>query len=451
MLIEMTIGKVHTMPSFALVLTIVFTALFFSTACSKSAEPSVLHTPAVNGEGFEKIQHIIFIIKENRTFDSYFGTFPGADGAISGRTSNGTPVPLTPTPDRLPADLGHSWRDASRAVAGGKMDSFDLVRNGNLSGVMLPYTQMRAEDIPNYFAYAHNFVLADRMFSSMSAASFPNHLFTVAAESGGAIGNPKQERWGCDADADESVEVVNSRGEITRQPPCFDFQTLADRMEAAGVSWKYYAPRRGEPGYKWSTLDAIKHLRFSSLWAKKVVPDGQFGEDARHGRLPAVSWLVTGDASEHPPMSTCVGENWTVDQLNALMEGPDWASTAVFLTWDDFGGFYDHVPPPVLDKFALGPRVPLLIISPYARKGMVTHTQYEFSSFLAFVEKRFRLLPLSERDRQANDMLDSFDFNQEPLSPLILKTHSCPHFTRIWWHLTHWRAHPKNLTVEPET
>ena len=105
----------------------------------------------------------------------------------------------------------------------------------------------------------------------------------------------------------------------------------------------------------------------------------------------------------------------------------------------------------MLDKFALGPRVPLPIISPYARKGMVTHTQYEFSSFLAFVEKRFRLLPLSERDRQANDMLDSFDFNQEPLSPLVLKTHSCPHFTRIWWHLTHWRAHPKNLTVEPET
>jgi phospholipase C len=105
----------------------------------------------------------------------------------------------------------------------------------------------------------------------------------------------------------------------------------------------------------------------------------------------------------------------------------------------------------MLDKFALGPRVPLLIISPYARRGTVSHTQYEFSSFLAFVEKRFRLLPLSERDRQANDMLDSFDFNQEPLSPLILKTRSCPHFTRIWWHLTHWRAHPKNLTVEPET
>src|SRR3981189_3560965 len=160
MLIEMTIRKVHPMPSFALVLAIVFSALFFSTACSKSAEPSVLHTPAVNGEGFAKIQHIIFIIKENRSFDSYFGSFPGADGAISGRTSNGTLIPLTPTPDRLPFDLGHRSEEAIRAIDGGKMDGFDLLDNGNVDGAMLPYSQMREEDISNYFAYARNFVLA---------------------------------------------------------------------------------------------------------------------------------------------------------------------------------------------------------------------------------------------------------------------------------------------------
>jgi len=444
------------------VATVVFSALFFGTGCSKSdgLQP-VLHTPAVKGEGLAKIQHVVFIIKENRSFDSYFGSFPGADGAISGRTSNGTPIPLTPTPDKLPFDLGHSWQDALRAIDGGKMDAFDLLDNGNLNGVMFPYTQMREEDIPNYFAYARNFVLADRMFSSMNGPSFPNHLFTVAAQSGGAIGNPKSMAgrildnskpgiWGCDSDADDRVEVMNSKGEITRQPPCFDFQTLADEMEAAGVTWKYYAPPRGQPGYIWSALDAIKHIRFSRLWTENVVPDAQFAVDARHGRLPAVSWLVTGNASEHPPHSTCRGENWTVAQLNALMEGPDWASTALFLTWDDFGGFYDHVPPPVLDKFALGPRVPLLIISPYARKGMVTHTQYEFSSFLAFVEKRSHLPALTDRDWQANDMLDSFDFNQEPLPPLILKPHFCPHFTQTWWHLTHWGAHPKGMNAAPQ-
>jgi phospholipase C len=449
---------------FALVsATVVFIALLCNTGCGKSdTAQSALRTPPVAGEGLAKIQHVVFIIKENRSFDSYFGAFPGADGAIAGRISNGTPIPLSAMPDRLPYDLGHFWQDALRAVDGGKMDSFDLLDNGNVDGVMLPYTQMRESDIPNYFAYARHFVLADRMFSSMNGPSFPNHLFTVAAQSGGAINNPKPgssrgpidnskpESWGCDSDPDDRVEVANSNGEVILQPPCFDFQTLADQMEAAGVSWRYYAPTRGNPGYMWSALDAIRHIRLSPLWRDKVVPDGQFAEDARHGRLPAVSWLVTGEASEHPPLSTCAGENWTVAQLDALMEGPDWASTAVFLTWDDFGGFYDHVPPPALNQFELGPRVPLLIISPYARNGTVTHTQYEFSSFLALVERRFHLPALTDRDRSANDMLDSFDFNQEPLPPLILKTHSCPYFVRTWWRLTHRRAHPKRLNAAPQ-
>lgn len=424
--------------------------LLSSPGCGNSHRAAVIRrTPTVAGDGLEKIQHIVFIIKENRSFDSYFGTFPRADGAIAGRLSNGVPIPLGHTPDVLFYDVGHSWEASVQAVDGGKMDGFDLIDNGIVDGFMVPYTQMREPDIPNYFTYARNFVLVDRMFSSMNGPSFPNHFYTVAGEAGGAIGNPSGPLWGCDADPDDYVRVVNSKGEITKQPPCFDFQTLVDRMEAAGVSWKYYAPSQGEPGYIWSTLDGIKHIRFSPLWNQKVVPDKQFAEDARHGRLPAVSWLVTGDASEHPPRSTCLGENWTVNQLNALMEGPDWPSTAVFVTWDDFGGFYDHVPPPVLDKYALGPRVPLLIISPYAKKGTITHTQYEFSSFLALVEKRFHLAPLTGRDRQANDMLDSFDFNQEPLPGLILSTHSCPRFVRTWWHITHWRAHPKNLNLAP--
>jgi phospholipase C len=244
---------------------------------------------------------------------------------------------------------------------------------------------------------------------------------------------------------------MDSKGEISKEPPCFDFPTLADRLETANVSWKYYAPSRGEEGYAWSAFDAIKHIRNTSLWTSKVVPDAQFVEDARNGRLPAVSWLVTGVASEHPPYSTCKGENWSVEQLNAVMEGPDWASTAVFITWDDFGGFYDHVPPPSVDRFGLGPRVPLLIISPYARKGKVSHTQYEFSSFLSLVEKRFFLAPLTERDSKANDMLDSFDFTQHPLPPLVLNPRSCPHFLRTWWHLTHWKAHPVPLNKTQST
>jgi phospholipase C len=232
--------------------------------------------------------------------------------------------------------------------------------------------------------------------------------------------------WGCDADDDVTVPVMDAEGKVSEQAPCFDFPTLADRLESAGISWRYYAPHRGVYGYQWSTLDAIRHIRFGQLWKQRVVTDADFARDARKGNLPAVSWLVTGANSEHPPFSTCEGENWTVKEINAIMQGPLWSSTAIFLTWDDFGGFYDHVPPPNVDQFGLGPRVPLLIISPYAKAGYISHTQYDFSSFLAFVEARLGLKPLGQRDAQANNMLDSFDFKQAPLQPLVLQGHSCP-------------------------
>ena len=375
--------------------------------------------------GINQIKHVVFIIKENRSFDQYFGTFPGADGATSGTTSSGKTVPLGQTPDKMPYDLGHEWKDAHLAIDSGKMDKFDLVTNG---AQLLPYTQMRQADIPNYFAYAHQFVLADHMFSSLAGPSFPNHLYTVAAQSGGAIGNPNDPKiiWGCDADPTSTVSVMDSSGHVTQQPPCFDFQTLADSLQNASVSWKYYAPGFGQYGYARSTLDAIKHIRNGSLWTTNVVADSQFVADAQSGNLPAVSWLVTGVDSEHPPYSTCAGENWTVRQLNAIMQGPDWASTAIFITWDDFGGYYDHVPPPGLDRFGLGPRVPLLIISPFARKGLVSHTQYEFSSFLAFVEKRFGLKALTTRDAAANNMTDGFDFTQTPQAAFPLTQRTCP-------------------------
>lgn len=178
----------------------------------------------------------------------------------------------------------------------------------------------------------------------------------------------------------------------------------------------------------WNAFDAINHVRNTSLWATNFALDTQFVADALNGQLPAVSWLVTSaDLSEHPGASTCNGENWTVNQLNAIMQGPQsqWNSTVIFLIWDDFGGFYDHVAPPVLDQYGLGPRVPLVIISPYARPGYVSHTPYEFASFLKFVEERFGLSPLTSRDANANDMLDSFDFTQTPLSPPILQTRHC--------------------------
>src|SRR6202795_4052332 len=259
---------------FALLAVIVASiALLSASACSRPrSDARNEHREAIsNAEGLTKIEHIVFIIKENRSFDTYFGTFPGADGAMTGRTSKGEVVPLTLTPDKMPFALGHSGEDAVKAMDVSKMDGFDLVGNGDVDGSMLPYPQMRESDIPNYFAYARNFVLADHMFSSLRGPSFPNHLYTVAAQSGGVINNPQppKEIWGCDADSDERVDVMDSKGEISKEPPCFDLPTLADRLEAAHVSWKYYAPTHGQVGYIWSALDAIRHIRNGPLWTSK--------------------------------------------------------------------------------------------------------------------------------------------------------------------------------------
>lgn len=393
-----------------------------------------------NPQNFGVIKHFVFIIKENRSFDTYFGQYPNANGATTGLISDGQTIPLEPLPDSVPYYTEHSEMGAITAMDNGKMDAFDLMDGGNIDGDYMPYREFSQSDIPNYWSYAQNFVLADAMFSSLHGDTFPNHLYSIAAQSGGVLDSPidnlKPARaeggklsWGCDATTPFILaRTLNANGDVAATFPCYDFQTLADSLDNATppISWKYYGPPQGQPGYNLTVYDAINHIRNSSLWAEHVVPDTDFVNDALNGNLPAVSWLVTNKASEHPPNATCYGENWTVQQINAIMQGPDWASTAIFLTWDDFGGFYDHVYPPQLDTYGLGPRVPLLIISPYAIPGHISSTQYEFSSVLKTIEERYNLQPLTERDRDANDMWDSFNFNQSPNPPLILQQRSCP-------------------------
>lgn len=391
-----------------------------------------LVTPTM-AQGINQIQHIVFIIKENHSFDNYFGTFPGANGATTGKISTGQVLFLGHTPDQS-RDLGHTYNDAVVSIDSGKMDKFDVgVTLCNVNGDYQCMSQYQQSDLPNYWTYAQTFTLADNMFSSLEGPSFPNHLYTVAAQSGGAIGNPNDPNnqtspiWGCDAGATSTVTVMDTSGKKSEVFPCFDFQTLADSLQTAGVTWKYYAPSKGQSGYVWSALDAISHIRNGSLWGTNVAPYAQFTTDALAGTLPSVSWLVPdGPDSEHPSASVCAGENWTIQQINAVMQGPDWGSTVIFLTWDDFGGFYDHVAPPAPDIYGLGPRVPLLIISPFSKPGYISHIQYEFSSVLKTIEERYGLASLSSRDASANDMLDSLNFNQTPLPPLILSTRSCP-------------------------
>ena len=363
------------------------------------------------------IEHTVIILQENHTFDNYFGTFSGADGTTSGLTSTGLRVSLTPLPEMDYANLCNSWDCALQAMDGGKMDSFDLI-NGGLSA----YTQASSQEIPHYREYAQHFVLADRYFTSVHGPSLPNHLFTVAAQSGGVIDNVSVGRGGvaCDGSPTGTVTVIDANGNRTEQSPCFDFMTLTDLLEAAGISWKYYIDGDG-------IFAVIRHIRNSPMWAQNRASTAQFLQDAQSGQLPAVSWLITPyEGSEHPPNSTCAGDNQTAEFINLIMQGPAWNSTTIFVTYDDFGGFYDHVPPPQLDQDGLGPRVPLLIISPFAKPGYISHTLYEHSSMLKFIETRYHLSSLTARDAAANNMLDSFDFGQPPQPPLILQPHHCP-------------------------
>jgi phospholipase C len=376
------------------------------------------------------IQHVVWIIKENRTFDNYFGTFPGADGATRGTLSDGSVITLGHTPDITPHDIDHQWYSSITSIDGGKMDQYDLIPAANVNGDLLTYTQLTQSDIPNYFAYAANFVLADKMFSSIHSSTLPNHLYTIAASSYEIASSPTQrgndDSWGCDSnDPNMTVQMMTPQGVITNVKPCFDFQTLADVLDNSGVSWKYYAPTYGESGYQFSTYDSIRHIRYGSDWTNNVVPDTQFVRDALAGNLPSVTWLVTGLANEHAPNPVCFGENWTVQQINAIMQGPDWPSTAIFVVWDDFGGFYDHVNPPTVDFYGYGQRVPLIIISPYAIPGHISSTVYEHSSVVRFIEETFGLPNLGKRDVYANSPIDSFNFNQTPNPPLILSPRSC--------------------------
>jgi phospholipase C len=384
------------------------------------------------------IKHIVFCSKKNRTFDNYCGTYPGADGATTATDSTGQVVPLKHEPDQIP-DIDPSSEGATAAYDGGRMDKFDLPHS--ISGRAEAGTgdvyannsleQFTQTDLPNDWTYARQFVLGDHMFSSLMGPSIPNLLYIVAGQSGDVDDNPETDKnigtvgnasngWGYDVQG-QQVKVKSSAGSVTPQEACFDSQTLADELDAAHQSWRYYAPPAGKPSYVWSVFDAIHHIRYGPDW-QNVVPTPQFETDAATGNLATVSWIVTpGTLSEHPPASVCVEENGTVEMLDALMQGPDWSSTAVLLTWDDFGGQYDHAPPRQIDGYGLGFRVPLLVISPYAKKGYIDHTQYEFSSLLRFAKDELGLAQLTARDRRANDMMGALDYAQQPRAPLVLQ------------------------------
>jgi phospholipase C len=398
---------------------------------TEAAGARISEAPRAKQTSSNPIQHIVFLVRENRTFDTMFGRFPGADGTRIGRLSTGRLIPLGRTPDHTLLDLSHTGGAALTAINQGRMNGFNLLPGAIQDGRDVALSQFTEFEIPNYWSYAQHFTLDDHFFSTIAGPSYPNHLVTVAAASNNTDDNPvlnAYPAWGCDSGPATLVDAIDPRTSRHHYiKPCFDIPTLADELEGRHVSWKYYAPSQNHSGYVWSALDSIRHIRYSSLWRTNVSPDSAFVDDVRDGRLPAVSWLVTSAVnSDHPPHSICAGENWVVSQLNALMQSRYWGSTVVFLTWDDFGGFYDHVPPPRLNFIALGPRVPTIVISPYARAHFIDNNTYDFSSLLRYVEDRFGLGRLSFYDRRAASIARDLDLTQEPLPPLVLHQRGCP-------------------------
>jgi phospholipase C len=379
--------------------------------------------PVVDASSFPTrwpIKHVVFVVMENRTFDNLFGTFPGANGARFG-WDHGVRRPLVRGTDgRTGGDLPHCYACALAAWHGGRMDGF----NESSTADRWAYTQLHRDQLPNYWYWATHFVLADRFFSSARGPSFSNHLYSIAAQSGAAVDNPLRldfysNSFGCDAPRRETVQVFDSLGGFTYVPPCFDFPTEGDLLNAASIPWAYYAATEDQRGYIWSAYSAIARYReHPRSWEQHVFPVDRVIEDITASRLPPVTWITPRfQLSQHPDFNFCYGENWSTRVIDSIMESPMWTDTAIFLTWDDYGGFYDHVRPPDVDRLGLGFRVPLLILSPYAKTGYIDGHLGEFSSVLRFIEDNWRLTALTHRDRRASNLSYDFDFSQQPRPP----------------------------------
>ncbi|MFZ1017846.1 MAG: alkaline phosphatase family protein [Candidatus Cybelea sp.] len=389
------------------------------------------------------ISHIVVLIQENRSFDDFFATFPGADGTTTGKRGNKT-VKLVQVDLRGTCDFRHSRGNFLADYAGGKMNGFangaTQCHKGN------PYQYVNPSDIAPYWDIAKTYVLADHMFQTQGSGSFTGHQDLIRGsttidqnQTTSIVDFPNNIPWGCDAPpATITTLLVKTGTGLKREQgqgpfPCTNkfpasgayYETLRDLLDAKSVSWKYYVPALSghSSGNLWSAFDVIAPVRYGSEWKSNVdSPNSNFFKDVTKGKLPSMSWVIPlGPDSDHPADKTDSGPQWVASVVNAVGKSSYWSSTAIVVVWDDWGGFYDHEPPPFFDNWGgLGFRVPMLIISPYAREastsqpGYISHTQYEFGSILKFIEQNWGLGSLGTTDTRSTSIIDSFDFTQKP-------------------------------------
>jgi phospholipase C len=413
------------------------------------------------------IAHVLIVIQENRSFDNFFATFPGADGTKVGKaepipSSWGCPTPV-PRETTIPLtevsllgagfpsgfglqtgkDLNHNYSGFQTERDKNKMDGFDKEQIGAGGGdgpaCTYPYQYVNPNDIAPYWNMAKQYVLADHTFQDQGSGSFTAHQELIAggtnlSNNEALIDNPTWFPWGCDglktgphrlvtAIIDRDGTVHNYGGPF----PCFAYTTMRDLLDAKSVSWKFYAvkvlkyeksdPGRGNTPGIWSAFDAIHAVRYSSEWQTNVTrtPNDIFSDISKH-QLPAVSWITPNTPnSDHPGASKDTGPSWVASIVNAIGKSTYWKSTAVVVVWDDWGGLYDHVAPPRPRNWQGGPgfRVPMLVVSPYV-KPHVEHTLYEFGSILRFIEDNWNLGTLGRNDARSTSIGTAFNFTMPP-------------------------------------
>ena len=374
------------------------------------------------------IKRVVYVMLENRSFNNLFGKFPGVRGTTVG-VEKGVEKPLIRCPEWLPGDIPHDLAAHRFCVNGGAMDGFGTGTYGSTYA----YTIFGEEQIPNYWHWAREYSLSENFFASAEGPSYPNHFFFISGTSGGVSDNPENIRtfemedgrifksWGCDAVGPEVfVFVKDADGNLTKHGTCFEFPTVGEQLSEIGVDWAFYSATPGQPGYFWNAYNGISNVYHTDLWHEHVRPVDRLLADIDANALPAVTWVTPRfQLSDHPPFSTGHAHNWVTRIVNKVMRSEMWEHTAIFLTWDEWGGFYDPVLPPAVDHVGLGIRVPMLTISPYTTRGVIDDVQGEFSSPLRFISDNWGLEPLTDRIRNTHNFEHVFDFSRGPRPPRL--------------------------------
>jgi len=392
------------------------------------------------------IQHVVIVVQENRTFNNFFATYPGADGTTTA-TATADPachiystetIDLTEHSLITKQDLSHNYQAYYTARDGGKMDGFDEILNADdLPECLLPYQYVNPSEIAPYWDMAQQYVLAEHMFSTQGSSSFTGHQDLIR---GGTLVEPGKAmvnlpscsgggcHWGCDAPAGTKVPLITQADVLLPANdgvfPCtnkfaLSYPTLRDLLDAKDVSWKYYMPTPccNTNGKLFGAFDVEYSVRYGPEWGTNVTwPQTNIFSDISSGQLPAVSWVIPVEPdSDHPGEPVDDGPAWVASIVNAIGESSYWNSTAIIVTWDDWGGLYDNLNPKQVGYGGLGLRVPALIVSPYAKAGYISPTIYQFGSILKYIEKNWDLGSLGTSDKAATSIIDCFNYSQMPI------------------------------------